>query len=237
VTTVNQNLLRSDVTVSVDGEKAKVLSDGADQSHTVCWVHQDETGYFFPDSTPVKISVEPNKEGDRTAINYNGAYSRPTTRQLVYRDVFTLWFDHTNTATKEDYEYIVIPQIKAEDMSTRNPGDYIHTLSNTSTLQAVENTKLNVAQAVLWRPGSFKTSGGMEVSVSQPALIQVREKDGKLICAVASINAKDDSVTVRINRELSGDGVSVDNGVSEFTVQLPSGEYVGQSIVKTFDIK
>ncbi len=222
LTTLNQSILRSDVTVGTD-TSADVLPEGANQSRKLRWVHQDETGYIFPENTAVKISVEPQKQGDRNNINWRGGYKRPEDPKPVVKDVFTLWMEHEKGSKPTDYEYIVIPGIKAEDMAEANVSEYIHTLSNTKEVQAVENTKLNILQAVFWNSkGTVTSLNGTTISADKPVLIQLSEKDGKRTLSVASFTHKADEVTVKI-------------GEDEFKIQLPDGEYAGQSVVVEVD--
>ncbi|MDX1284470.1 MAG: polysaccharide lyase family 8 super-sandwich domain-containing protein, partial [Draconibacterium sp.] len=54
-TTINQTLMRSDVTVLNDG-KIKILSNGDRELKSLKWVHHDKVGYIFPEPTTIQLS-------------------------------------------------------------------------------------------------------------------------------------------------------------------------------------
>ena len=60
VTTINQALMRSDVTVMQDGE-IKILPNGDRESDKVKWVHHDKIGYILPEPTNIRISNQVEK--------------------------------------------------------------------------------------------------------------------------------------------------------------------------------
>ncbi len=224
ITTVNQSLLRSDITVCDASGKTEILKDGADQALALNWVHHDKTGYFFPNNTELMLSREPSKAGDWRRTSWNGAYSMPESPDPIEKDVFTLWLEHG--AGIGNYEYIVVPEIEACEMEEKTPYSYITVLENSEAVQAVENTRLGIIQAVLWQAGeSLKSKSGIEICADKSVLFQLREKDGELTLSAASLSAKAESVNFRVFRTVGAERVS-----REVSIALPDGEYRGRSV-------
>ena len=235
ITTVNQNLLRSEVNISTGGS-TETLANGLYERKNAQWIHQDRIGYIFPSQTSVSIDFGP-KTGDRNDISWGGKYSRPTDNQPVTKDIFSVWFDHSDAKAnmQNGYEYIVVPEIDVDDLNGYIAENRTRTISNTKQLQAVENTALGVAQAVFWEPGVLTTSEGLEVTVDKPVLIQVTQNDSKLTLAVASLLAKDDTVNIKMNTSLIGNGAIADGNMTTLKVKLPEGDYSGMSLVLEFE--
>lgn len=235
ITTMNQSLLKGDVIVG-RGDTEKKLQQGIHQNQQADWVHHDQTGYVFFDTETVNLGNQP-VTGDRIDINWGGVYTRPNKTDLVTRDIFSLWVDHTDADAKKEYAYAVVPGItpaQAKDYAVNKP---VEIISNSSQLQAVEHPGLNVAQGVFWEAGSMDVLDDIGITVDQPVLLQATRKDNKLYLAVSSIAARADLVTITVNRILTGSGaIAADEGTTQIQVQLPSGEYAGQSVVLEFDI-
>src|SRR5690554_3767266 len=88
VTTVNQSLLRSEVTV-MDNNQVHNLSNGERVLEHVKWIHHDRVGYLFPEPSSLHLSnqIEQGRWSDITD-------QKNISTELVYEDVFKLWFDH-----------------------------------------------------------------------------------------------------------------------------------------------
>ncbi len=236
ITTINQSLLRSDISVCSENGEIENLPCGAEHKRTARWVNHDKIGYFFPENTNIKIAKEPSKQGDQRRINWHGAYELPAKPEPKEKDVFTLWHDHTESGNNS-YEYIVRPQLEANETDGKNPYSYIKVLSNTESLQAVSNSNLKLISAVFWRENeTVKADCAMSVSADKRVLLQLREDGDELILAVASLSAKAECVKITINRPLSGVGVISDGDVSTLNVSLPDGEYRGSSVVLKLNI-
>jgi chondroitin AC lyase len=96
VTTINQVLLKSEVSIMQNGEK-KVLKNGNREAENVKWVYQDKVGYIFPKPTTINVSnqTETGRWSDITD-------QKNISNELVSTDIFKLWFDHGDKINDTD---------------------------------------------------------------------------------------------------------------------------------------
>ncbi|MCF6332852.1 MAG: hypothetical protein L3J11_06170, partial [Draconibacterium sp.] len=105
VTTLNQCLLRGDVTISSENKKS-VIGKGENKFDNVDWVFQDGVGYVFPKPTTVNIK---NSEATGSWWRINKQTNSP--KEEISLDVFKLWLNHSERPSEETYEYIIVPTI------------------------------------------------------------------------------------------------------------------------------
>ncbi|MEX2231152.1 MAG: polysaccharide lyase family 8 super-sandwich domain-containing protein [Cyclobacteriaceae bacterium] len=230
VTTINQALLRSEVTI-VQAGAAKKLSPGNHVLNEVKGVYQDKVGYILPEPATVNLSNQAEK-GSWADITDQKNISR----EIVGMDVFKLWFDHGKSPDSASYEYIVVPNVSEQELiesSKDNRG--IEVISNNSDLQAVKHTKLGIGQIVFYRAGEVAISSGVKVRMDSPGMAMVKMRGDK----VEELTVSDPSRTLsRVTVTLSGayepkgDVIALSNTDSEGTlmiVDLPQGVFLGKS--------
>jgi chondroitin AC lyase len=148
VTTLNQCLLRDDVTVSKNNIST-ILENGEEEYENVDWVFQDGIGYAFP--KPANVSIKNSQQlGSWWLINKQSS----TPKREMKKDVFKLWIDHGKRPSDASYEYIVIPATTIEKMEKNSSISNINVLSNSIALQAVVNTELNIFQVLFYKSGN-----------------------------------------------------------------------------------
>lgn len=234
LTTVNQCLLKSDAVVGTANGSTKTIDSSSAQTQNVNWVLQDRIGYVFDGNTKVNITAGA-QSGDRYDIHWNGATSRPDKHEIITKEVFSLWFDHTANKTS-DYQYTIVPDADEEILKSYAADNPIKVIANESSLQAVKNTKTGEYQAVLWKAGTEADFGEFKISADKEVLIAVKIADGKFIISVASLAQEEDDVTVKVNRNLSGNNAKVSGESTEFKVEMPKGAYAGGSKTLEFAI-
>ena len=223
-TTINQALLKGDVIVSgTDGQNT--IEKGKHQLDNVNWVFHDGTGYLFPGSTNINLS---NKMETGRWSDINLQVSSP--KELVEKDVFTLWIDHGQRPqgknlwlypgkmdTKDvTYQYIVVPSTSPKALQA---GRDIEILSNTSKIQAVKHTSLGIVQIVFYEAGKIEVDKDVWISLDSPGIIMLKIQDG----AVVSITASDPT------RKLGRLHVGIP-GKNDIVIALPKGDFAGKSV-------
>src|SRR5687768_3490369 len=135
-TTINQVLMRGDVTTMQNGELKK-LPRGNHKLDEIKFVYHDKIGYILPSPTTIHLSNE-EKKGSWADITAQ----KNVSKEVVSMDVFTLWFDHGKSPDSASYEYIVVPAVSEQELieSSRNNRG-IEIIANTSAVQAVSNNK------------------------------------------------------------------------------------------------
>lgn len=225
VTTMNQELLKGEVLVS-DGIGERALERGDHGLEGVKWVFHNGTGYFFPDSTTVKLSNQA-KSGSWTNINKQSL----APIELVRKDVFALWIDHgvrpqgnigltnySSTIPKDvKYQYMVVPVMKVEQM---NEDRGIEVLVNNRHQQAVKDLESGLVQAIFYHAGEIDISDGMSLVLDSPGAVILKMNDG----VVTELTVADPS------RKLNRMHLKI-SGMDELSIKLPQGDYAGSSVI------
>ena len=231
-TTVNQVLLRSDITIMKDGE-VKKLPRGSHELSEVKFVHQDKIGYIFPIPTTVQVSNQEEK-GRWSDITDQKNIST----EVITLDVFKLWFDHGKSPDSASYQYIVVPGVSEQELietSVDNRG--IKIIANTSEVQGVSNNKLGISQIAFYTAGEVKVSAHLTVRMDSPGMAMLKVKDDKAYeLTVADPTRKLNRVMVTLSGKYTVEGdhqVSLADPKRDDTLiilDLPTGVYAGKSI-------
>ncbi|MGD8171360.1 polysaccharide lyase family 8 super-sandwich domain-containing protein [Vibrio sp. TRT 21S02] len=241
-TTVNQTRLNGPVTV--DGQ---VYQKGSRQLVGSSWVHHDGVGYVFPASWYGHMEND-TKQGNWRSIN------KGQPDEVVSDDVFMLRIGHSWQPTNASYQYIVLPEKSASDTQAYAANRPVTVLSNTSSLQAVTHTSLNITGIVFHKAGSLVLSSGKEITVDKPSVVLVNESKpepeitlstpglGTLVKVTLTDNGQTQTTTVATSGEKRwlGKSVPVDFSspalpsqqqtiTTKFDAFVRDGKYAGQS--------
>jgi len=231
-TTLNQVLLRSEVAVSQNGEVA-TLPEGSRKLANVEWVHQDRIGYVFPEPATVQLSNQ-TEEGRWSDITDQKNISDETVREKV----FLLWLNHGERPEDASYQYIVVPDVTVEALGEAcTPHRGIEIIANTSEIQAVRHTGLEVCQIAFYRAGEVQASASTRVSMDSQGMAMLKMKGDKVTSlSVADPSRKLSRVAVTVSGvyRAGGDGIrsipDEDGGRTLLLIDLPQGVYAGKSV-------
>ncbi|MCP4455957.1 MAG: chondroitin lyase [Planctomycetes bacterium] len=231
-TTVNQVLMRSDVTVSHHGRIEK-MAGGHQVMDRVKWVHQDRIGYLFPEPASIKLSnrIEQGRWSDITD-------EKNVSDAVVSEKVFMLWFDHGKRPDNASYQYMVVPNITERALNEMSGSKRpIRILSNTSGMQAVTHSELGISQLVFYRAGEVAVSKDTHVGLDSPGMVMLKIKGRRIEALSVSDPLRDLSqITVTLSGvyDAQGEGfVTMSDKRKNQTVvvvDLPQGVYGGKSV-------
>ena len=230
-TTLNQCLLRDDVTISSESKKS-VIKKGEGKFENVDWVFQDGIGYIFPKPTSVNIK---NSEAIGSWWRISKQTNSP--KEEVKIDVFKLWLDHGERPSDETYEYIVVPATSIEKLQQKSSKENITIISNTPEIQVVKHSGLNIIQAVFYKAGEIQISNKIKLKSDSPGIVMIKT-DGEKVAEISVSDPNRElgkmhiSVSTRIGK--AGDNFNAvwndKTGMSEISIDLPQGNYAGQSV-------
>lgn len=190
VTTINQVLLKSEVSIMQNGEK-KILKNGNRVAENVKWVYQDKVGYIFPKPTTINVSnqTETGRWSDITD-------QKNISKELVSTEVFKLWFDHGDKINDTDihgkrkldqspgYEYIVVPNSSEKELEESSANNRsIEIISNTEELQAVKHNKLGIIQMAFYKAGELQLAKNKKIKMHSQGMAMLK-LNGEIITTV-----------------------------------------------------
>lgn len=236
VTTINQVLMRSDVSVMQE-DKVKRVPHGSRRLENVKWVHQDRVGYLFPQPETIHLSnqMEQGRWSDITD-------QKNIPQEIVSEEVFSLWFDHGNSPENAAYQYIVVPDIGVEELEqTGNINRGIEILSNSSGIQAVKHNKLGICQMAFYKAGEVDISGGSTVRMESQGMLMLKMQGERIIEMTLSDPSRKLGrivVTVPGIYTVTGENILAyphnNRNNTLLVVDLPKGVYAGKSITFKF---
>ena len=233
-TNINQCLQTSNVTYETTTSQ-QTLSSGSVTPSNLQWVNQGNVGYFF--LSPVSnVTIQAQQQsGSWYAINPD--YSNAT----ITDNVFSLDIMHGERPENASYQYIVVPGLSSSQMSSYLASNPITVLSNTATVQAVQQSTLGITQAIFYSPGSL--TAGSSYTITQTthghgSSILMDETGNQLNISVASPDQWNGTMSYQINLDLSGPGASwsAANGYTTLNFALPTGSYAGSTVTEEYTI-
>lgn len=159
-TSVEQSLLTGDVTSSSGKLKSGELHKSKNK-----WIHHNNIGYQIGNSATVHL--------DTVSGNWLRAYPEFSNRPVT-KDVFSIWIDHGKNPKSESYNYVIYPDAKASEMNEKIKKSKSKILSNTKTVQAIQNK--NEILAVFYKEGKLKVNKKTTIEVDTPCLLILTEK-------------------------------------------------------------
>jgi len=231
VTTLNQCLLRGDVTVSSQN-KNLVINKGESVFTNVDWVFHDGIGYIFPEPSPINLK---NSQAIGSWWKINKQSDSPM--EEVKLDVFKLWLDHGKRPSDASYAYIVAPATSIQKLEAGRSITNIDILSNTPEIQAVRHTGLNMYQIVFYKSGVVDLKDGLRVACESPGILMLKTDGSKIISISASDpNRELDKIHISVSAKVEGQSEMLTANwdeatkMSRITIDLPYGVYAGQSL-------
>lgn len=230
-TTLNQSLLRGDVTLSA-GKQKLVIARGEKQFEMVDWIFHDGIGYVFPEPATVELM-----NNSVTGSWWDISKQSTTSREEVKTDVFKLWIDHGNRPSDETYQYIVVPATSLEKMEQNSSKKNIAVLANTYELQAAVNTNLGICQAVFYKGGEVSINENLKLVSDNPGIVMLKMKNGQPIeISVADPNREltKFNLSVSVKIEKKGENFrsfwNAGKGFTHISIELPQDNYAGDSV-------
>ncbi|MCA1760468.1 MAG: polysaccharide lyase beta-sandwich domain-containing protein, partial [Bacteroidales bacterium] len=231
VTTLNQCLLRGDVTL-FSGKNKLVAEKGEKEFENVDWVFHDGIGYVFPEPTKVEL-----KNSAETGSWWRVNQQSDSPKDQISLNVFKLWLNHGERASDETYEYIVVPATSLEKMEQSSSKNNIEILLNTPEIQAVKHSGLNMCQAVFYKGGEVEINDEFRLVSDNPGIVMLKMNGNKVEkISVADPNRDLKNFHLSISEKIENSGEYLNavwdekEKLTHITILLPQGNYAGGSV-------
>lgn len=224
-TSVNQCLASGGVTYSSAGKTCRLTDELSGAK--IDWAYHDNVGYVFPHQGNVTLR-QAKQTGCWRDIEVTAS------KEPVTKDIFSLWISHGTTPQNDSYCYIVMPDKPLSFFMDKEFESKIKIIANTEKLQAISNREQEQYAAVFYEPGEVWFTDDLSVSVDKKALVYIERKGGEYEISISDPLYKEESVRLRINKELKGENVRTHNGSSVINILFPSGDNAGSTVIKHF---
>ncbi len=233
-TTLNQCHLDGQVHYA-KRKKSRKLSSGDHRLKKIRWIHHDSIAYIFPERQSVRL-VNDTVSGSWKRISRQ----HDSSDEKVTEKLLKLWIDHGISPKAASYAYIVVPGISLNEVSVDDINSSLSILANTPELQAVKHNQLNISQLTFYSPASIQLADVGEFSTEQAGMIMLQESDKAIIKVSVSDPARNlEHFEFSINGSYRAADENVklhqEGGRTLFTVELPQGQYAGQSVTFTLE--
>jgi chondroitin AC lyase len=218
-TTVNQCLLKGDVTIASAGNESTLTAAGSYTFNNPDWIYHNKTAYIFPQGGNLKVSNQ-TQSGNWNTISapYNEAVSK---------EVFKLWFDHGSQPAAGAYAYIVVPNTDREAAGSYDAGD-VEILANTDSLQAVRHKTSGIIEMVFYRAATYSEENFTIRANKGCALILKDAETSAVRVQIADPSQSNPEIRLRfISRALTTE--------KELACTMPAAPYKGSSASFTID--
>jgi chondroitin AC lyase len=229
-TTINQCLLKGAVTVGTNDQSSE-LAKGSRELDKVQWLLHDGIAYIFP--SPVSLNVSNQEE---TGSWYKINHQSDTPKEEIKKEVFKIWFNHGAKPKNAQYQYIVVPSVTEQELKQQSDRQIV-ILANSSEIQAVKHTGLNICELVFYKSGQIQISDNMKIGMDSPGLAIVECEGAKLkAITVADPSRKLNRIHLTVNAKTDKKGANFsvwwnnEKGVSEIAIDLPQAVYGGKSV-------
>jgi hypothetical protein len=229
ITSLNQCFSCGDIMVS-NGKKISTFKGDDLQTSDLKWVYHDRFGYLFPGGGNINL-MDTEQTGAWSDINK----SQPAER-LTHK-VFSLWVDHGIQPLDEKYEYIIVPCKDVESMSKWVKNNRLKTISNTASMQCVQDARSGIYGISFYLPESISL-GDLTVSANYPCLLLLDCGDkSKIRVTVSDPTQVLWDIRLKFSRKLSGNNVIINSeGTSTIKIILPQGDEAGKSATFEYSI-
>ena len=224
LTTLNQCRLRSDVAIMDDGGLTMLEGEMAEGAG-IRAVHHDRVAYVMLEDAAVTIR----------AREQTGSWREVEARasdELVAQNVFTCWIDHGAGPDGGSYAYRVVPGTERRDLPAVAADESVRVLSNAPEIQAVHFADEGVTQAIFHQSDTLTLADGGRLTTDTPCAVMLRVAGDLVLLTVADPAQEHPQLILQIDGRYVGRGASWtgDRGVTRIVVDLPKGQYAGQSV-------
>jgi hypothetical protein len=219
-TSLNQPEWRTPVTYRIGGSKQELSMNSDNQLNfslnQTGWIHQDGIGYVvLPGSAPTDLKLW----AETRSGNWRDLDSRNSS-QTEQVEIFQLSINHGTNPSADAYQYIVVPEIQANEMDGYLAQLPIRILRNSSAVQAVKHLPSRTTQAIFYdATEQVQTDNGLLIETDRPVILMIQEEANGLRIRWSDPLQSQSQVVISLNQAFQ----------SSIFLDFPDGLEVGTS--------
>ncbi len=230
--TVNGTAVVGTEDIVVDGTALEKAQSYTKSYTNPKWIYQEKFGgYYFPSNA--KVTLNKTARTDVNDYNLDTAGKSTVTADGKTHSFLELWVDHGSKPGNGSYSYVMLPEMSQSGTQAYSANPDISVLSSTNTVHVVRENTLGITGYVFWKAGTYG-----DITVNQPMILMVQEKDGAYSISVSDPTHKLSSGTVTIKKamtQVSNDSkITVKNSTSTTTLTVNFSGGYGRSYEAEF---
>lgn len=184
-------------------------------------MNENDIGYVFPGGEDIAI-----KNGTVSGAWSDIGLSSGVDTTVYEGETFTLSIPHGNLPKDDGYSYIVLPEADVERTAEYAANNPIRIIENTSSMQAVYHTGVNIGYAVFYKAGECRFTDECVIMTDKLCVAMVRKTETGYKVGISNPEQKKENITVNLNGktqifEMKG-------------TELGGSEMGGSTIIKEF---
>ena len=169
ITTIDNRMVKGNVSVALANQMGTEMAFNNGEFEDVKWIHlealdnQTQLGYYFPEGENVNL-IQEIRSG-----NVKDVYGTKSV-EIKNKQFITATIDHGLNPDHENYSYVVLPGMTKQEIMDYASSPKVKILKNDETVQAVEQTDLNIIGINFFNAGKVG-----EFSSSDPASVMIQK--------------------------------------------------------------
>ena len=203
------------------------------------WVHLTgsvpgaDIGYYFPKSSSIYLQ----------RVQRTGSYKALYDKMLkvpVKNNYFEMWLDHGIQPNDHQYEYIILPNRKAEEIKEYAKNPNIRIIENTKKVQAVKEINQGLLGILFWEDQQQKVD---IVTSYHKSAVMLEQKENEMIIAISDPTMEnkeyiDLEVEIRVDQIVFCDPrIKVEQGKDKIKIRADVQDACGRTFLFKIKIK
>jgi chondroitin AC lyase len=223
LTSLNQCRLYTDITLLEKGKLVALQPEEVERDG-IRAVHHDGVAYVLLDGQKVGVSAR-QQQGSWREVEAKAS------DEPVPQDIFTCWIDHGVGPNNAAYAYRIVPGVEAKDLPGLVNESSVRILANTPKLQAVYFEARQLTQAVFHAGGSLELPGGGVITADRACTLIWRRIGAEILLSVSDPAQHHRQLILHLQGRYIGRGAADLPVGTRVVVDLPQGEYAGQTVI------
>ena len=193
-------------------------------SNKLTWIHHNNIGYIIPNGGLVTL-LNKQQSGRWSDIG-------PGDTSKVTDTVFSAYFRHSANPANRHYSYIVAPNVPVTSMDSLRANAGYTFPRNEQDIQALRSGggEYTMYAVVFYQPGSIAMGDGLTITSNQRAIVLIKDYPSNYRISVADPLYSQGTITIKLNKQVTGPGSSYASGVTTINVTMPTGEMTGSTV-------
>lgn len=193
-------------------------------TNKLTWIHHNNIGYVIPNGGLITL-LNKNQSGRWRDIDTEGSTA------TISDTIFSAYFRHSANPSNRHYSYIVAPNVPVSSMDSLKANSGYTFPRNEPDIQALRSVggEYPMYAVVFYEPGTIKMDDSLTITSNQKAIVLIKDYPATFRISVADPLYTQGTITLKLNRQVTGPNASYASGVTTINFSMPTGEMTGST--------